>query len=240
PTPAGAQFAYLGGNVGVTVLRQDLATPLRAGADYTLSFLQSGFLFARGYPAEVIVTISPTDSTAEAFTSDFALADGADWTRQQATFSVPADGFYSLRLQSTQGKVANVDDVSLKPACLTPPAGMVAWWPANGDASDALGGSAGTLSNGAAFAAGKVGEGFSFSNAGVVSVPAASSLNLTTVTVEAWILLNSIPDTTADFCIVSKGITTSSENYGLYITRSGASAELSFEWFNGTFNKVQP
>jgi hypothetical protein len=44
--------------------------------------------------------------------------------------------------------------------CVQPPAGMVAWWTADGNALDTAGGHHGAPRNGAAFAAGKVGQAF--------------------------------------------------------------------------------
>jgi hypothetical protein len=115
PTTAGSQFVYLADNVAASVLKQDLASPLSASTDYSLSFLQSGFLTARSYPAQVTVTITPSGSAVPVFSQTFALPDGAPWTRQHALFRVPADGFYDLRLISTSGFVANVDDVRVEP-----------------------------------------------------------------------------------------------------------------------------
>jgi hypothetical protein len=48
-----------------------------------------------------------------------------------------------------------------KSQCVSAPANLVDWWPADGDALDYQGGNSGTLQNGATFAAGKVGQGFS-------------------------------------------------------------------------------
>ncbi|MGH9945549.1 MAG: hypothetical protein ACRD9R_24610, partial [Pyrinomonadaceae bacterium] len=46
--------------------------------------------------------------------------------------------------------------------CLPPPAGMVAWYPGDGNADNLVGVNNGTLQNGATFAPGKVGQAFSF------------------------------------------------------------------------------
>src|ERR1035437_9520866 len=76
-------------------------------------------------------------------------------------------------------------------ACVTPPSGLVAWWPAEGNALDAIGGNNGTLLNGAGFVAGEVGQAFLFgtTNAGV-QVPASPMLDVglgSGLTVEGWI-----------------------------------------------------
>lgn len=46
--------------------------------------------------------------------------------------------------------------------CPAPPAGLVAWWRGDGDATDVAGGFTGTLVGGTTFAAGKVGNAFEF------------------------------------------------------------------------------
>jgi hypothetical protein len=44
--------------------------------------------------------------------------------------------------------------------CITPPSGLIAWWPGDGNAQDIIGGNHGSLSNGASFAGGKVSQAF--------------------------------------------------------------------------------
>jgi hypothetical protein len=46
--------------------------------------------------------------------------------------------------------------------CTPPPAGMVGWWPGDGNANDIRGANPGTLQNGATFTTGQVGQAFSF------------------------------------------------------------------------------
>jgi hypothetical protein len=55
-----------------------------------------------------------------------------------------------------------IEEGALAPPCLTPPSGLVSWWPGDGNANDIAGGNNGTLHNGAAFALGMVGRAFSF------------------------------------------------------------------------------
>jgi hypothetical protein len=47
-------------------------------------------------------------------------------------------------------------------SCLQPPAGLVSWWPGDGNANDIQDGNHGTLQNGVTFAPGMVGQAFSF------------------------------------------------------------------------------
>lgn len=75
------------------------------------------------------------------------------------------------------------------PSCTPPAAGLVGWWPGEGNASDITG-----ANNGAAlgsFTKGAVGQGFSMNGvSGAVRIPASPSLNVGLadgMTVEAWI-----------------------------------------------------
>ena len=72
--------------------------------------------------------------------------------------------------------------------CSPAPAGLVSWWRAEGDASDAAGSSSGTVV-GATFVAGQVGEAFNFNGTGQkITVPDSDALKLTnSMTIEAWI-----------------------------------------------------
>jgi hypothetical protein len=73
--------------------------------------------------------------------------------------------------------------------CLPPPTNLVSWWAAQGDASDVTGTNNGTPQGGVTFAAGEVGQAFSFDGVnGTVFVPDSPSLRITNqITIEAWI-----------------------------------------------------
>ena len=74
------------------------------------------------------------------------------------------------------------------PTPIEPPAGMVSWWPGDGNASDIVDGNHGTLQGGATFAAGKVGQSFSFDGTDdFVEVPDSPNLKITgDITIDAW------------------------------------------------------
>ena len=84
-------------------------------------------------------------------------------------------------------------------SCATPPSGLVAWWPANGDASDVIGGINGVLKNGAGYTSGEAGQAFSFggNHEGVV-LGSAAALQLQDFTLEAWIRRASADQVTSD------------------------------------------
>src|SRR3954462_13092540 len=73
--------------------------------------------------------------------------------------------------------------------CSAPPAGLVAWWPAEGNASDIVGSNNGTLQGGATAAAtGNVGFAFSFNGTnGYVQIPDSPAFHPAVFTIEAWV-----------------------------------------------------
>jgi hypothetical protein len=81
----------------------------------------------------------------------------------------------------------NTLELSYGEAVAAPP-GLVAWWPANGNAVDVVGGNNGTLTNGATYGPGEVAQAFNINgnHAGVfIGNPAA--LQLQNFTIEAWV-----------------------------------------------------
>lgn len=79
--------------------------------------------------------------------------------------------------------------------CVPAPAGIVAWWRAEDDATDAAGDNDGTPTGGAGFAAGFVGRAFTFSgDAQHVEVPNGPALQLrSAITLEGWVQAPSPP-----------------------------------------------
>jgi len=76
---------------------------------------------------------------------------------------------------------------------LAVPPGIISWWPAGGNALDAITNhNDGFLSNGVTFVAGKVGQAFAFSNfTDFIKVTNAPSLNPTNeLTIDAWVFLD--------------------------------------------------
>jgi len=72
--------------------------------------------------------------------------------------------------------------------CITPPSGIVGWWPGDSNAVDIIGGHHGVFVNGPVYAAGKVGPAFSFDGIGnevTNPVPALTNI-LDSYTIEFW------------------------------------------------------
>jgi len=75
--------------------------------------------------------------------------------------------------------------------CVPPPEGLVSWWPGDDNADDIADGNNGALVGGATFAAGKVGQAFSFSGPGdSVNMGSPVNLQLQDFTIDAWIKQN--------------------------------------------------
>ncbi len=91
---------------------------------------------------------------------------------------------------SNGGSSSNVvTGVGVDPsACLSPPSGLVSWWPGDGAGNDLHGGNHGVLMNGVTFAAGMVGRAFHFDGLDdVVTVGSPTNLQFQSFTIDAWI-----------------------------------------------------
>lgn len=73
--------------------------------------------------------------------------------------------------------------------CVPKPAGIVAWWKAENNAVDSIGGANGTLFNGASYAAGEVGQAFTFDGVDDrISVPDVAALHFSgSFSIETWV-----------------------------------------------------
>jgi hypothetical protein len=114
------------------------------------------------------------------------------------------------------------------------PTGLVGWWRAEGNAQDSVGHNDGTLLGGAGFAAGKVGEAFSFNGtSSCVSIPDSPLLDSFTdrITIELWLKSNQLTANANWEGIVTKGnsswrlLATTGEK-SVYFAGTGLSKDL--------------
>ncbi len=93
--------------------------------------------------------------------------------------------------------------------CVTPPSGLVGWWPGDGDATDISGqGNNGTLQGVVTFAAGKVGQAFSLNGTNAfVEIPNISALDpVAAGSQDAWVYFNQLPSVAGHIMeIIGKG-----------------------------------
>jgi len=126
--------------------------------------------------------------------------------------------------------------------CIQPPAGLVAWWPGDGNANDIIGGNDGTLQNGATFVSGKVGQAFSFDGVDdhiSGSTVAGFPLGVSPRTITAWI--KSTSTSTLDRNIFHYGVSNANlppTNFHLFIRgatgRIGVGNGFDFGTVDGT------
>ncbi len=99
-------------------------------------------------------------------------------------------GNYSVIVSSADGSItSSTASLTVNPVvCVTPPSGLVSWWPGNGNAVDFEGANSGTLQGNVTYVAGQVGQAFSFSGSGeAVALGSAPALQLQTFTIDAWV-----------------------------------------------------
>jgi len=118
--------------------------------------------------------------------------------------------------------------------CAAPPAGMIAWWPAEGNGKDVMGPTAedGALVNGLGFAPGKVGQAFNFDGVDdYVEVPDSAGVDLTrAISIDAWVK----PNVSADQIIVSKYDTAQVPEKVSYLLSLTSSGKVSWNVYGGT------
>ena len=122
-------------------------------------------------------------------------ATGSSYTRANAQ-SADA-GPYSVLVSNTLGTAASssaVLTVIVPGGCLPPLAGLIGWWPGDGNANDLTGSDNGTLQGGAtATAAGMVAQAFSFNGTNnYVQIPDSPILRPANLTIEAWVRFSSL------------------------------------------------
>jgi hypothetical protein len=113
---------------------------------------------------------------------------------------VSQGGTYFVQVTNAYGNVTSsvaVLTVKSIPNCTIPPAGLISWWPADGDASDSVGSNSGTLFGNAAFVPGFVRQAIALDGTnGYMQVPDAPSLNPPfALSIEAWFYLVSFSGT---------------------------------------------
>ena len=136
---------------------------------------------------------------------------------------------YDARMSPpTGGDFSDIGAVELATLVCTPPPGnMVSWWPGDGNAHDIQSQNNGTLEGGATFAAGEVGQAFSFNGSNQdVFIGNPANLNPTSLTIDAWINPNTVPSPSDVLLgIVTKWAeSTAGDNYAIwtYVTGTGS------------------
>lgn len=135
-------------------------------------------------------------------------------------------GDYAVIVANASGSVTSrmaVLTLIPVPACTPPPAGMLGWWRADGNAWNAVGTTQGTLQGQTTYGSGRVGQGFVFDGSGDgVMIGSAADYQLQNFTIEAWVKRASATQVSAnaggDGIIISRGGT----GYGFGIGPNGS------------------
>ncbi len=161
------------------------------------------------------------------------------WTPQNLSIINPKRSATGLAACLTAAAaVLTAGGLTLAAECVSPPDGIVAWWPGEGNALDLVGSFSGTLQGGAtAGAVGVSGTAFQFNGTSAyVSVPNASALNPANLTVECWVRFDSLDSTASggsppgqQYLVFKKNSRTSNfEGYALTKTRLADGDHLQF------------
>jgi hypothetical protein len=118
-------------------------------------------------------------------------------------------GNYAVQVANAYGSTNSASALlTVISSCVSPPSDMIAWWQAENNGIDVIGGNNGTLLGGATFTSGKVGQTFSFNGVGgCVSIPDSPALDALTnsITVEAWFKFNQTNANASWAAIATKG-----------------------------------
>jgi hypothetical protein len=147
-----------------------------------------------GSTVTFIVTAGGTPALSYQWQFDSTNIAGATASSLTLTNVQPGQaGNYLVIVSNALGVVTSSNAVLAvvsSPSCATPPAGLVGWWPGEGNAVDIAGTNNGTLLNGATFSPGEVGSAFSLDGvSAVVEVPDSPTLSMapgSALTVELW------------------------------------------------------
>lgn len=85
-------------------------------------------------------------------------------------------------------------DAGVGAGCVLPPAGLVSWWPGEGDAVDIVGTNSGTRMGGVTFVTGRVGQAFHFNGVdGIVTAQAGGMpVGAADRTIELWVRVDQV------------------------------------------------
>ena len=105
-------------------------------------------------------------------------------------------GTYAVVVSNPYGSATSANavlSVTNPPPCLPPPAGLIHWWPGEGDATDLVGNANGTVSGGLTYVTGEVGQAFNFNggNSSITFGTNAGNFGTNDFTIDFWLKTSS-------------------------------------------------
>jgi len=173
-----------GGNVMVSGTLDSVAN-----TSFRLEFFSSPACYSAGF------------GQGEHFLGSATVATNASCTASFGPVNFPLPGGDNV-VTSTATRLGSLA------GCVTPPSGMVSWWPGDDNANDIQDGNNGTLQDNITFVPGMVGQAFSSnppSPGGDVLIGNPANLQLSTFTFDAWVRLNPATLTGSGVAVISYG-----------------------------------
>lgn len=99
---------------------------------------------------------------------------------------------------SAEATSKSLTTTPIQSQCVTPPAGMLAWYPGDGHNNDIQGGNHGVTAGSVPYAAGEVSQAFQFNgaNGNAVVAPEQAAYQVTSLSIDAWIKIAGFPTAT--------------------------------------------
>lgn len=224
-------------DITVTVIQLNAAPIVSAGDDQTVTLPEAATL--NGAVTDDDLPTSVVNSTWSLVSGPAAVTFGnANSPVTTATFTAP--GTYVLRLTASDSQLSASDDVTVTVnpyPCITPPHGLVSWWPGDGNYEELVSANNGNPPTGATFVPGMVAQSFSFdgaSNSGF-SVPDSRTLRFTgAISIAAWVNPSNLSCTNVDnsgYCAIVTKDDRVQRNWGLWMKPDGG---LHLSYVNGT------
>ena len=188
-SPAQIQSIYNAGSAGMVAVQTASTTTVSSSASPA----------QLGAPVTFTASVSPSSATGTIVFMDGGISLGtATLSGGMATLTTSAltlgvhpinalyngDSTYSGSLSTAINQLENLDGAR----CAPQPAGLLNWYPAEGNAVDLLGGNNGIVEGGVSYAPGVVGQAFRFAGSGDVALtlPSINTAPGTQVTVAFW------------------------------------------------------
>lgn len=218
-------------------------SPYSGNSNSVLNYFINGKLPGTNYgqvqiPGSVVLSgtlaVNVTNHYIPATNDTFTILTAGSRTGAFANFIYPTNAVTMILSNTPTAAIVRVTGVALQRSNLPTAPGIISWWRAENDALDSAGTNNGTLTNGTAFAAGEVGQSFLLDGvADYVVIPDSTSLRPASVTLEAWVKINS---TNGIQLIFAKPLGSATlDSYGLAIQNGAPLAAICDNSGFGTF-----
>ncbi len=202
-------------------------TPMPTGRTTLTSGVVNGLFYAIGGPG--------VGSTVEAYnpaTDSWTTQPSLSVARSILGGGAIGGTLYAVGGWNGSNSVTTIEAFTPITTCVAPPSGMVSWWPGDGNANDIVGTNNGTLVNGTSFAAGKVGQAFSFDGLDdgfEVTLSPSNPLIITDepITIDLWYKPPSVIPSGAIYTLVEAGQAIPVGGTGHYVVDTGNTGGLS-------------